>query len=225
METGIDLRIAATNLSTGRAEITPDLGRGYSFRPTEWARQFPEPVAAQLTVGRGEDILPIPPTKELPVLVALRMSMACPGLMEATPAVGRGGARVWFSDGGLTTNFPFEVFERDPRPTFALDLDTIHPGQATEPRVRTFDPAIDDPPPNLTNLRGFVWGLLVALREGHLRTAARRPERTAHIYQARLRPDEGGMKLDMTATEAVVLIQHGADLGALVVKTEGMQTP
>ena len=222
---GIDLRIVATNLSTGRGEITPDLGRGYSFRPAEWARQFPEAVMAHLTHGRSDAVLSIPSTAELPVLVALRMSLACPGLLEATPAIGEGGARVWFSDGGLTTNFPFGAFDEDTRPTLALDLDTIQPGQTVEPRVRVFDPATDNSPPDLITLRGFAWSLLVALREGHLRTAARRPERTAHIYQARLRPDEGGMNLDMTAAEAVALMKHGAELGALVIKTELTQTP
>ncbi len=223
-DAGIDLRIVATNLSTGRAVIAPELGRGYGFCPAEWARLFPKAVAAHLARGRAEAVLPIPSAAELPVIVAVRMSLACPGLIEATPAIGVAGARIWFSDGGLTTNFPFAEFDNDPRPTIALDLDTIQPGQSVEPRVRAFDPDGDDLPPDLSTLRGFGWSLLVALRDGHLRTAARRPDRTTRIFQARLRPDEGGMNLDMTAAEAVALMDRGAELGALVIQTELART-
>jgi predicted acylesterase/phospholipase RssA len=216
----IDLRIVSTNLSTGRGETTPRLGQGLGFRPTEWARQFPAAVIDHLTKDRDREVLPIPASSDLPVLVAVRMSLACPGLMEATPAIGEGGARVWFSDGGLTTNFPFAVFEDDPNPTLALDLDTIHTAPDSASRVRNLDPSADDPPPDLRTLRAFVWSLLVALREGHIKAAARKPGQPARIYQARLRPDEGGMKLDMTPAEAIALIDQGASLGAFVVQSE-----
>ena len=224
---GIDLRIVATNLATGRAEVTPDLGRGYGFRPAEWARLFPPAVMRSLGPAADQGaVRPIPAAADLPVLVAARMSLACPGLMEVVPAVDAGGARVWYADGGLTTNFPFALFDDEARPTLALDLDTLHPGQADPRPVRPFDPAAaDDAPPDLTRLRGFVWSLLVALREGHLRAAARRPGRRARIYQARLRPDEGGMKLDMTPAEAAALMTRGADLGALIVQAEHSEAP
>lgn len=65
-----------------------------------------------------------------------------------------------------------------------------------------------------------MWSLLVALREGHLRTSARRPQTRARLYQARLLPDEGGMALNMTPAEAVALINIGAELGALVIQCE-----
>ena len=217
---GIDLRIVATNLATGRAEITPDLGQTFGFRPAEWARLFPRTVVRALAPGDEGPVSPIPAAADLPVLVAVRMSLACPGLMEAVPAVAAGGAQAWYADGGLTTNFPFALFDGDPRPTLALDLDTLHPGEADARPVRPFDPADDPAPPDLTRLRGFVWSLLVALREGHLRAAARAPERTARIYQARLRPDEGGMKLDMTPGEAAALMRRGADLGGLILLAE-----
>lgn len=220
----IDLRIVTTNLSTGRAEITPALGKDLYFRRSEWARQFPQTVMAHLMREGTGDAEPIPPISELPVLIAVRISMACPGLMGAVPATTEAGARVWFSDGGLTTNFPFDVFNGDPRPTLALDLDTMQTEEPNEPRVRTFDPLIESAPPNLTTVRGFIWSLLVALREGHLKTTSRRPERNARIYQARLLPDEGGMKLDMLPHEALALMQIGMELASYVIETELAKT-
>ncbi|WP_374468318.1 patatin-like phospholipase family protein [Phenylobacterium sp.] len=214
---GIDLRLVTTNLSTSRPEVSPELGAGLDFRPAEWARLFPAEVMTALPV---DDLAPIPVGDALPVLVAVRMSLACPALMEAVPAVAPGGARVWFSDGGLTTNFPFELFEADARLTLGLDLDTLHPADAHLPRVRELDPAEVDRPPDLTTLRPFVWSLLVALREGRLRAAARAPGRRARIYQARLTADEGGMNLAMTEGEARKLMDYGATLGAHIVAAE-----
>ena len=224
---GINLKIVATNLASGQPVIAPDLGLGLGFRPAEWARQFPTDVLAHVSSGSDDNriVRPIPPSAELPVVVAVRMSFACPGLMEATPAVGNGGARVWFSDGGLTNNFPFTVFDGDAHPTFAIDIDTIHQSQADEPRAREFKPDREDPTPSLITLRGFVWSLLVALREGHLRAAARASGRQARMYQVRLRVDEGGMRLDMAAAEAEALIEYGKSLGRLIVEAEAVREP
>lgn len=214
---GVSLRIVATNLTFARPEITPDLGIAASFRPAEWRRLFPAEVMAVLPTA---DTAPIPSAADLPVLVAVRMSLACPALMEAVPAVTSEGGRIWFADGGLTSNFPFELFEDDARPTLALDLDTLHPADAHLPRVRALDPAVPDRAPDLTDLRAFVWSLLVAMREGRLRSAARAPRRRARIYQARLTADEGGMNLSMSAADARRLIGYGEALGAFVVAAE-----
>ncbi|WP_309092426.1 patatin-like phospholipase family protein [Phenylobacterium sp.] len=215
---GVDLRIVATNLATARPEVTPRLGAGLAFRPAEWARLFPPAVMRCLAPESAAELVPIP-AAELPVLVAVRASLACPALMEAVPAVAPDGGRVWFSDGGLTTNFPFQLFERDPHPTVALDLDTLHPDDAGLPRARTLDPAEDGRTPDLTRLRPFVWSLLVALREGRLRAAAREPG-AMPIHQGRLTADEGGMNLAMSEGEAPRLMAYGEALGAHILAAD-----
>jgi hypothetical protein len=218
----VDLRILVTNLTQARPEVTPDLGRGLAYRPGEWAGLFPAEVMAQLGGAPAGETLPFPPIDDLPVLVAVRMSLSCPALMQAVPAVDGRGRRVWFSDGGLTTNFPFEVFERetDGRETLALDLDTLHPGDDAEPRVRAFDPAAAPRGPDIGGLPAFVWAVLVALREGHLRGAARAPALKARIYQARLQPEEGGMNLAMTHAQAQKLVQYGRALATHILQAE-----
>jgi hypothetical protein len=218
----IDLRILVTNLTEARPEVTPDLGQGLAYRPADWRRLFPTAVMDHLGGSPSGETPPFPRIADLPVLVAVRMSLSCPALMQAVPALDAGGRRVWFSDGGLTTNFPFEVFEREPqdRETLALDLDTMHPGEAAEARVRAFDPAAAVHGPDIGGLPAFVWAVLVALREGHLRGAARAPALKARIYQAGLRPDEGGMNLAMTPDQARNLVQYGQALAAHVLEAE-----
>lgn len=132
---GVQLRIATTNLFTGRAEVTPHLGEGRRYTPSEWSRLFPDAVMQHLADGSPNGPALFPDVSALPVLVAVRMSLACPGLMEPVPALTRDGARIWYSDGGLTTNFPFDVFNDDPRPTLGLDLDTLQPGEEAQTRV------------------------------------------------------------------------------------------
>jgi predicted acylesterase/phospholipase RssA len=69
-----------------------------------------------------------PAAAKLPIVVATRMSMSFPVLFCAFPLYAcdaRGQMqRIWFSDGGLTSNFPVHFFDCPlPHwPTFAIDL-------------------------------------------------------------------------------------------------------
>jgi hypothetical protein len=159
------------------------------FSPEELSRLFPAEVVRQMVehprppdashltrslIGRGlawrQGLRPLPEAKDLPVIVATRMSLSFPVLLSAVPLwrfdyswrantarldrwrdwgkdlvkAGRGGLlehpgawsvadppaesavfeRCWFSDGGISSNFPVHFFDRlVPRwPTFAIDL-------------------------------------------------------------------------------------------------------
>jgi predicted acylesterase/phospholipase RssA len=73
------------------------------------------------------------PREHMPILVAVRLSMSCPILFSCVPLVGINRdthpedarlARLWFSDGGIGSNFPIHLFDKAiPRwPTFALRI-------------------------------------------------------------------------------------------------------
>jgi predicted acylesterase/phospholipase RssA len=83
----------------------------------------------------------LPKNEDLPIVVATRMSLSFPGLISAVPLyrvdysldrnqrgntqyVTRVGTRVWFSDGGICSNFPLNFFDSPlPRwPTFGINL-------------------------------------------------------------------------------------------------------
>lgn len=83
----------------------------------------------------------MPRTEELPVVVAMRMSLSFPVLLSAVPLYSlfkhRKDAnnkfmaekleRCWFTDGGVCSNFPLHFFDgpMPRRPTFSLDLQYI----------------------------------------------------------------------------------------------------
>ncbi|WP_133116323.1 patatin-like phospholipase family protein [Amycolatopsis antarctica] len=63
---------------------------------------------------------------DVPVILGARMSLSLPGLIQAVPLC-RKGKLHWFSDGGITSNFPIHFFDTLlPRwPTFGLNLDRL----------------------------------------------------------------------------------------------------
>ena len=73
------------------------------------------------------------PTADLPIVVAARLSMSCPILFQAMPLIGLNFdkhaeeislVRLWFSDGGIGSNFPIHLFDQSlPRwPSFGLKI-------------------------------------------------------------------------------------------------------
>ena len=109
--------------------------------------------------------------------------------------------RCWMTDGGLTANFPVHFFDSPfpARPTFAIDLqsypdrypdqDVYYPGpgqSGLQPRFKT-----------ITSVQGFAAGLLDTMQYWADNAQATLPGYRDRIVQVRLRPDEGGMNLQM----------------------------
>lgn len=76
---------------------------------------------------------PMPAPGDLPVVVAVRMSLCFPILLSAVPLYdiewrndpqGQSPERCWFSDGGICSNFPLHFFDAPlpRRPTLSIDL-------------------------------------------------------------------------------------------------------
>ncbi|WP_423596935.1 hypothetical protein [Roseateles sp. MS654] len=148
----------------------------FYYDPEEWARLFPPAVMAALAVpldraedgpvienAQGRPLLPLPRHGDLPVVVAIRMSLSFPILLSAVPlyevdwsrkanqqtqrAVRAAATaeerrrlhlratRVWFSDGGIGSNMPLHLFDAMlPRhPTFAVNLKPPHPDHGIRP--------------------------------------------------------------------------------------------
>jgi predicted acylesterase/phospholipase RssA len=98
------------------------------------------------------DVIRIPRPQDLPIVFGARLSLSFPVLLSALPLMtpdfnkGKGTngyiplRRVWFSDGGLTSNFPIHFFDSPipSRPTFCLnlvDFDAESPGAISTDRV------------------------------------------------------------------------------------------
>ncbi|WP_218585582.1 patatin-like phospholipase family protein [Pseudomonas sp. Marseille-P9899] len=134
----------------------------------EWARLFPTQVIAHLDdyqakrAGRspqpvvycstGKPLYRLPMRANLPVVVAVRMSLSFPLLLSAIPLYAIDlsvketaesknskkpvkAKRVWFSDGGIGSNMPLHMFDSmlPHHPTFAINLKPEHPSYPIQP--------------------------------------------------------------------------------------------
>jgi predicted acylesterase/phospholipase RssA len=107
-QAGIRLQLMTTNLSRRQPMMMPWDVPGYYFDPAHFRTLFPEDVVAQMhrppsgaedceeitnqeqwlsAVGRAQalPLLPFPGRADLPVVVAVRMSLSFPGLIAAVP--------------------------------------------------------------------------------------------------------------------------------------------
>jgi len=146
----------------------------FYYDPQEWSRLFPTAVMQWLAAAQpgsseeglpqgsvvasrdGRLLRPLPSRGDLPVVVAVRMSLSFPLLLSAVPLYSIDwsrkdnikrkadlgklspddraksplvATRVWFSDGGIGSNMPLHMFDAllPGHPTFAANLKTEHP--------------------------------------------------------------------------------------------------
>jgi predicted acylesterase/phospholipase RssA len=250
----INLEVMTTNLTHGRPYALPfrdGEARQFFFAPEEWARFFPEAIISHLrahaapaavvpVTAEGLALSPLPPMEDLPVVVAARMSLSFPVLFSAVPLwavdfsrkmnARHGGdrptaERCWFSDGGISSNFPLRFFDSPlPRwPTFGMNLKAPHPdhpdesefvwlpstnGQGLQPSWNRFDGGS-----SAKQLVGFFTAIADTMQNWRDNMESRMPgyrNRIVHISQ---RPDEGGLNLDMEADEIARLSERGRRAG------------
>ncbi|HMR49807.1 MAG TPA: patatin-like phospholipase family protein [Arachnia sp.] len=170
-DAGITVRMMTTNLTRHQPMAMPWTSREYFFDPAYLRTLFPQDVVDHMEkhpprVPTGEKaaastmslraaaghLRPWPEPRDLPVVVATRMSLSFPLLITAvrlhavdytrvdptgvdpagttsrkTPAF----SPVWFTDGGLCANLPVHFFDSPlpKHPTFAFNLGDFPPGR------------------------------------------------------------------------------------------------
>ncbi len=157
----VNFEVMTTNLTLGCPARIPFDSKGLYFHARELGGLFPPEVinwmikhapagARPAQTHNQEKLVPLPEMQDLPVIVAIRMSLSFPILLSAVPlyavdyTLKKNGhlpatetaeaERNWFSDGGITSNFPIHFFDSPlPRwPTFGIDLKSTHPDHKTE---------------------------------------------------------------------------------------------
>jgi predicted acylesterase/phospholipase RssA len=253
-ERAINLEMLTTNLTHGRPYSLPfseGESRQFFFSPDEWKRFFPAAVVRHLqahastpsvvpVTPEGHTLCALPPMEDLPVVVAARMSLGFPILFAAVPlwavdfsrtmnarrtAERPTAERCWFSDGGISSNFPLRFFDSPlPRwPTFGMNLKPPHPdhldesefvwlpssnGQGLQPSWNRFDDGS-----SAKRLVGFFSAIVDTMQNWRDNMQSRMPgyrNRIVHISQ---RPDEGGLNLDMDAAFINRLSERGRRAG------------
>jgi predicted acylesterase/phospholipase RssA len=238
----IDFRLTVTNLVAGRPLLFPARTNGYYFRVSELAGYVPPHVIEWMVrhartserayAEGGEELVPLPPIGDLPIVVATRMSVAFPPLLSAVPlwfvAEGAGAVaaprRMLFTAGVLSSDFPVALFDAPlPRwPTLAIVLGRFPAGAgAGTPDVVM---ASDDRPHALFpanavgDVRSFGAAILNTLRDWNDSAAARLPAFRDRIVVVRVHRNEGGLRLRLDAKTIEALADRGRRAGEMLVE-------
>jgi len=173
--------------------------------------------------GDTETLLEIPNATDFPVLLAARMSLSFPVLFAAVPLwaidyehprTERKFQRCWFSDGGISSNFPMHLFDGllPNWPTFGIQLEPALPGFKPDPETQknmlflphTYGQGIadrwdrfDEKTSKAGKMGGFLGSIFGTMQNWNDNMLSRMPGVRDRVVRVRLLDDEGGMNLNM----------------------------
>ncbi|MBI1744350.1 patatin-like phospholipase family protein [Candidatus Acetothermia bacterium] len=219
-----------------------------------WMEQHPRKTSKN--PDEFAPLRPLPDPADFPVVVAARMSLSFPLLVSAIPlhAVDYtrveldgdrelqpevhpeqkpGPERCWFSDGGISSNFPVHYFDQSlpTRPTFAINLADLPPGTEPSsndceniwmpltnrsgilPHWTRFD---DEKESGFIRLVGFFRAILDTERNWHDNAQLKVPGYRDRIVHVRLAASEGGLNLNMGARIITSLSERGRCAGEML---------
>ncbi|MGB0126613.1 MAG: patatin-like phospholipase family protein [Rhodocyclaceae bacterium] len=176
------------------------------------------------------DLLEIPQPEDFPVLLAARMSLSFPLLLSAIPLwaineeapKGKRFQRCWFSDGGISSNFPMHLFDGFvPRwPTFGISLEPAIDGQDGAQTMVTLPEAYSegcgerwncfaskDSP--ASQFGGFLSAIVGAMQNWNDNSLARMPGVRDRIARVKLEANLGGLNLNMEEKEIQTVASRG----------------
>jgi predicted acylesterase/phospholipase RssA len=256
-EPPIELALMSTGLSELRAHRLPHSSADLVFCASEIAHLFPPEIVewmkAQSQPARHrkqtlallkDDYYFMPDPDDLPVVFAARMSLSFPVLLQAVPLyrirpLPAGGGdvkllRVWFSDGGLTSNFPIHFFDAilPTRPTFGVTLqDSLEEGRTgaqAGPAQRVTLPlnnndgitpaymAVDDAD-GLPSLPRFTSAVVRTIRTWRDEALKRTPGYRDRVVLIRHKKSEGGLNLDMRRQAIGVMSRSGSEAARRII--------
>jgi predicted acylesterase/phospholipase RssA len=253
---GIDLQMMTTCLSQGRPYRLPfrdDVlvrdNTQFYYREAEFRELFPAAVVdwmvANQRPARGGShskasrvgYCRLTQPDDLPVVVAVRMSLSFPMLlsaieMHATDYEKKDKAleSCWFSDGGISSNFPIHFFDSPlpQRPTFGLDLGLMQShhtervyftkdnNQLRLPSWRRFSER-----GALGALSGFFVAVFNTASDWSQESLSGLPGFRDRIGLIRLKAEEGGLNLAMPAQRITDLSGLGREAGKEFVRRFG----
>jgi predicted acylesterase/phospholipase RssA len=199
------------------------LAHGRPYAP-EAGREDRDPSAAD---AARHQLMELPSGRDFPVILAARMSLSFPLLFAALPLwaidddqVGRAPfRRCWFSDGGISSNFPMHLFDGlvPSWPTFGINLEDQIPGRPDTylpeaydtgygERWNRFDHEAGD---GAARFGGFFSAILGAMQNWNDNALSRMPGVRDRIARVRLKPTEGGLNLNMEGDVIQAVAERG----------------
>jgi predicted acylesterase/phospholipase RssA len=213
----------------------------FVFKRSEWERLFPARVMEYLLrncprftppAGESGEFYYFPDEAHLPLVVATRMSLSFPGLICAVPLWRRDFTlrpedrnklqRCLFSDGGLSSNFPIHFFDHllPNHPTFAITLDEWDERRNRDPvwlpptDVAGSGSSVPILPFN--GLPDFLYRLVNSAKDWQDSLQSVLPGYRERIVHVVLKPDEGGINLNMDAATVTKLANYGEEAGDIL---------
>jgi predicted acylesterase/phospholipase RssA len=191
-----------------------------------------------LLAAKQRGLKEIPEPRNFPVLLAARMSLSFPFLLSAVPlwAIDNYEApeeeidfrRCWFSDGGISSNFPIHLFDGllPLWPTFGINLEPKIDDRDDHPFFLPQDYSkgygerwnlFDDKTPSAAKFGGFLSAILSTMQNWNDNTLSRMPGVRDRIVRLKLNDNEGGLNLDMEQAIIERIVARGEDAaGALI---------
>ncbi|MFN9991759.1 MAG: patatin-like phospholipase family protein [Phycisphaerales bacterium] len=239
-ERRIDLKLVATALEIATRVDLPLHDARWGFDPSKWRRIFPKSVidfmiqrAAPRTVSyMPTELIPFPAIDDLPVIVAVRMSMAFPGLFTPVPVAipdpSRRGeyVNIHLADGGITSNLPSTLCD-EPIPEHPVFVENLRYGSAPGRRSRrgvdssgvwmprsAGDGNLDlvetiESRCSRQTVINLTASVITAARTWTDNRWLRMPGYRERIVEVWLDPDEGGFNLRMNERSSDKLISKG----------------
>lgn len=233
----VRLEMMTTNITQRRPMRLPFTDDRFMFCPEELGRWFP-PDVLQHMCDKGKPAIrddgtarscvehpdcrlrKLPDAHEFPVVVAVRMTLSFPGLISAVPlwtvdygTPGHPLVRCWFSDGGISSNFPIHFFDSllPSKPTFAISLGPYPPPPKHNEHV--YYQSESRPPTSRPSdrLMQFLGGILDTMQNWSDTGQSMLPGYRDRIVELRQRPHEGGMNLNMDSDTILGLAVRGRD--------------
>ena len=260
----INLEMMTTALNLGRPFRLPfrDPDRLFYFAKEDFSRLFPRHVVEHMIAhAREEDgvapevagierLYGFPDARDLPVVVATRMSLSFPVLLGAVPLYavdftrvanqqkkqdGRApeAERCWFSDGGICSNLPIHFFDAPlPQwPTFAINLKQFHPDHQDEADAVWLPANVRagwlpvwtrfEQQGQPGRLSSFLWAIVNTMQNWQDNTQARIPGYRDRLVHVSQRNDEGGLNLNMPQEVIGRLSDRGKRAGSALVDRFG----
>jgi hypothetical protein len=183
--------------------------------------------------------LPLPLAGELPVILGTRMSLSFPILLSAVRLWAIDWTRaentsnptqpliepVWFSDGGVSSNFPIALFDAPlpRRPTLGIMLGEFPPGVDPNVPANGVSIALDNKE-NIAGtwtrfgakISGFAGAIVNAMQNWQDTMQSEAPGFRDRIAHVRLTATEGGLNLTMPPSVIATLQRRGELAGALL---------
>jgi hypothetical protein len=242
-ERGVTVKTVTTDITTHRPYALPMGNNLHAFHEDEFRKLFPKAVVDHMVShanpvgadwGDQSGKLRYFQSDDLPVVILARMSLSFPGLISAVPlhridhtlvGLPEGGRlrRCLFSDGGISSNFPVHFFDRflPQTPTFGIALSVYDKdrGKPGEPERRITLPTTPDgtgrllPTQEFRGLVGFVMAMFDSAKDWQDSMQSILTGYRERIVTVALKPDEGGLNLDMPEAVIKVLSDYGGQAG------------